>query len=66
MYKYFERVDNDISSGESKGLSNEKISSTATTSNNKFATNLIYDNARIKVKFNGDFLNQDKVTIMDE
>ena len=53
---------NDISSWESKGLSNEKISSTTTTSSNKFATNLIYNNARIKVKFNGDFLKQNKVT----
>ena len=62
VYKYFERVDNKISSWESKGLSNEKISSTTTTYNIKFATSLIHDNARIKVKFNGDFLKQDKVT----
>ena len=54
-------MDNYISSWESKGLSNEKTSSTTTTSNNKFAANLIYDNARIKVKFNGDFLKQDKI-----
>ena len=60
--KYFERVGNGISSWESKGLSNEKISSTTTTSNNKFATNLIYDNAKIEVRFNGKFLKQDKVT----
>ena len=44
------------------GLSNEKISSTNATSNNKFAIYLIYDNSRVKVKFNGDFLKQDKVT----
>ena len=62
MYEYFERVSNDISSRESKALSNEKISSTTTTSNNKFATNLKYNNARIKVKSNGDFLKQNKVT----
>ena len=62
VYKYFKRVSNDFSSWESKGLSNEKVSFTTTTSNNKFATNLIYDNARIEVKFNGYFLKQDKVT----
>ena len=62
LYKYFEKVDNDISSGESKGLPNEKISSTSKTSNNKFTTNLIYEYARIKVKFNGDLLKQDRVT----
>ena len=62
MHKYFERVGNDISSWESKQLSNEKNSSTTTTSNKKFATNLVDDNARIKLKFNGDFLKQDQVT----
>ena len=62
MYKYFERVGDVISSWKSEGLSNEKISSTITTSNNKFATSLIYLNARLKVKFNGDYLKQDKVT----
>ena len=53
---------NNISLWESKGLSNEKISSTTTTSNNRFATSLIYHNGRIKVKFNGDFLKKNKVT----
>ena len=43
-------------------MSNEKISSTSATSNNKIPANLIYNNARIKVKFNGDFFKQDKVT----
>ena len=43
-------------------MSNEKISSTTATSNNKFAANLVYDNATIKVKFNEDVLKQDKVT----
>ena len=42
-------------------MSNENISSTTTRSNNKFAASLIYDNARLKVKFNGDFLKQEKV-----
>ena len=61
MYKYFEINSGKITSWVSKGLSNEKIS---------FSPRLInmqppipaYDNARIKVKFNGDFLKQDKVT----
>ena len=35
MYKYFKMVKNEISSWESKGLSNEKISSTTTSNNNK-------------------------------
>ena len=48
-------VNNEISSWESKGLSNEKISSTTTSNNNKFATNLIYLNARLKGKFNWRF-----------
>ena len=62
MYKYFKTGSNKISSWESKGLSNEKISSTTSNNNNKFATNLIYHNGRLKVKFTGDFLKQDKVT----
>ena len=62
VHKYFERVGNDISSWESKRYSNEKIRFTTITSNNKFATNLIYLNARLEVEFNGNFLKQDKVT----
>ena len=42
-------------------MPNEK-NSTTTTSNSKFDANLIYNNARIKVTFNVDFLKQDKVT----
>ena len=61
VYKYFEINSSKITSWESKGLSNEKIS---------FSPRLIntqppipaYDNSRIKVKFNGDFLKQGKVT----
>ena len=60
MYKYFERVGNEISSWESKGLFSEKISS-VTTSDGQ-VSKLVYDNARIKVKFNGDLLKQNKVT----
>ena len=61
MYKYFEKSGSKISSWKSKGLSYEKINSTVGTSNNKFAANLVYDNSKIKVKFNGDFLKQEKV-----
>ena len=61
VYRYFEINSDRITSWESKALYNEKIS---------FSPRLIntqppipaYDNARIKVKFNGDFLKQDKVT----
>ena len=42
-------------------MSEEKISSTTTTSNNKSAANVAYNNAMINVKFNGDFLKQDKL-----
>ena len=54
-------VGNEISSWESKRLSNEKISS-ITTSNYSQALRLVYDNARIKLEFRGDLLKQDKVT----
>ena len=46
---------------EVKGLSVEKIISTI-TSTDKSATKTIYDNARIKVRFNGDFLKRTQVT----
>ena len=49
------------SSWESKGLSNEKICSINTSSFNSSPT-FVYDNARIKVKYNGDFLKQDDLT----
>ena len=60
VHKYFERVDNIISSWESKGFSNEKISSTTTPYYSQ-APKLVYDNARIKLNFNTDLLKQDKV-----
>ena len=50
-----------ISSWESRGLSNKKISS-ITTSNYNHAPSLAYDNARIKLKFVGSLLKQDKIT----
>ena len=58
--KYFERVGSEISSWKSKGLSNEK-SSSVTTSDGR-VSKLVYDNARIKIKFNGDLLKLNKVT----
>ena len=65
MYRYFKTfIKNNftfISSWESKGLSNEKISFT-TTSNYSQASRLVYDNARIMMEFSGDLLKQDKVT----
>ena len=50
MYKYFKMTINKISSWESKGLSNEKIDSTKTSNYDQFPR-LVYDNARIKLKF---------------
>ena len=61
VYKYFEKTGDKVSSWKSKGLSNEKIISTA-TSTDKSATKTIYDNARMKVRFNGDLLRQNQVT----
>ena len=55
MYKYFAIVDNKTSSWESKGLSNEKISFFPRLINNQ-PPNLAYDNARMKLTFNGDFV----------
>ena len=60
MYNYFESVGYEITSWESKGLFSKKISS-ASTSDDR-VSELVFDNARIKVKFNGDLLKQNKVT----
>ena len=54
-----------VSSWESKGLSNEKISS-ITTPNYDRAPSLAYDNVRIKLKFIGVLLKQDKITYNHE
>ena len=62
MHKHFETFAKNnstfIYSWESKGLSNEKISSINTSSFNSSPI-FAYDNARIKVNFNRDFLKQD-------
>ena len=59
MYKYFKTFSEGsftyISSWESKGLSNEKISSTATSNYNQ-APEPVYHNCRIKLSFNADLL----------
>ena len=54
IYKYFKIADNKISSWESKGLSNEKINLFPRLINNQ-SPSLAYDNARMKLTFNGDF-----------
>ena len=65
MYKYFKTSAKGsttyISSWESKGSFNEKISS-FTTSNYDQAPSLAYDNVRVKLKFIGDLFKQDKIT----
>ena len=65
MYKYFKTSVKGsttyVSSWESKGLSNEKFSS-ITLSNYNQAPSLAYDNVRIKLKFVGALLKQDKIT----
>ena len=54
-------VGNKISSWVPKGLSNEKIGSTKTF-NYCQSPRLVYDNARIKMKFARSILKQNKVT----
>ena len=61
MYKYFEKTGDKVSSWKLKGLSEERIIRTV-TSTDKSATKTIYDNARKKVSFNGDLLRQNQVT----
>ena len=64
MCKYFktftENNNTFISSWESKGLSNEKNRSVKTSNYNN-ALRLVHDNARIKLKFVGDLLKQEKI-----
>ena len=63
MYKYFKTINTNgnISGWRSKGSSNESIK-TPSTSNNSFNPFLDYVNSKIRVKFNGSCLKQDKVT----
>ena len=60
MYKYFDALGFEVASWKSKGLLNAKISSVM---NSKGAfPRMVYDNARIKIKFNVNLLEQDNVT----
>ena len=63
MYKYFQKIGNTnhISKWKSKGLSDEIIKR-STTSNNTLGPGLSYFGAKIKVKFDGSCLKQDKIT----
>ena len=65
MYRYFKTYVKSsttyVSSWESKGLSNEKISFIIAYNYNQ-APSLAYDNVRIKLKSVGDLLKQDKIT----
>ena len=60
VYKYFKTVGSEIYSWKSKGLYNEKINSVTTSGGQ--VPKLVNENARIKVKFIGNLLKQDKVT----
>ena len=60
MNKYFNAVGFEIASWKSKGLFNEEISSVINS--NGAAQKIVFDNTKIKVKFNRNFLKQDKVT----
>ena len=68
MYKYFKRVidstDNTVyvHYWQSKGLSDGKINAPGTSSSNDQAPILEYGGARIRLKFKGDLLRQNKVT----
>ena len=63
MCKYFKKTGNteNISSWESKGLSDEVIKPPV-TSDNRLAPTLKYAGKGMYVKFNGSCLKQDKVT----
>ena len=64
MDKYFKTVsanDNNILSWKSKGLSNENIKP-PTTSNKILNPILNFVGTKIRVKFNGDCLKQEKIT----
>ena len=59
VYKYFDAVGFEITSWKSKGLFNEEISSVINSDG--AVPKIVYDNARIKVEFNGHLLMVDKV-----
>ena len=66
MYRYFKSIADDGSGNyiyfwKSKGLSDESINS-VTASNSSITPELSYYGSKIRVKFNGSCLKQDKVT----
>ena len=63
MYKYFKTINSvdNISEWKSKGLPNESIK-IPSTSNNSLNPLLDYANTKIRVKFGGNCLKQDKAT----
>ena len=67
MYRYFKRIagvgsGNYIYFWKSKGLSDERIDS-ITGSNYKITPELRFYGTKIRLKFNGSCLKQDKVTL---
>ena len=62
MYRYFETIDGEyIYFWRFNGLSNERINS-ITLFNRSIAPELSYYDSKIRVKFNGNCLKQDKIT----
>ena len=63
IFRYFKNIGNtyNISTWKSKGLSDEIIKSPA-TSGNSLSPSLNYIDFRLKIKFDGQCLKQDKVT----
>ena len=63
MYRYFKMITNTdyISSQKSKGLSSESFKAIS-TSDNSLNPTLNYYGTKIRVKFTGDCLNQQKIT----
>ena len=67
VYRYFKTVsanDSNVLSWKSKGLSDESIRP-PTTSNKIFNPLVDYVGTKIRVKFNGDCLTQEKITFND-
>ena len=64
MYRYFKTINSvdNISEWKSKGLSNESIN-IPSTSNSSLNPLLDYVNAKIRVKFRGSCLKQDKAIL---
>ena len=62
MYRYFETIDGEyVYFWRFNGLSNERINS-ITLFNRSIAPELSYYDSKIRVKFNGNCLKQDKIT----